>query len=94
MILFICPRGSEWDQRSPLTYISHVKGNIIRLARFIQYRVHFLPLLSLINTVKFHQNHIIQYILIVICIIIFVCAENDRVLKGEAQGMGEFARTG
>ena len=43
---------------------------------------------------KFHQNHIIKYIFLKVCIIIFVCDENGRVLKGEAQGMGEFARPG
>ena len=31
---------------------------------------------------------------LITCIIIFECAEYGRVLKGEAQGMGEFVRPG
>ena len=62
-----------------------MKGNIIQLfTRFIQYRVHFLPLLCLKELLSLINNHIIY---LLIFYIIFVCAEKGRVLKGEAQGM-------
>ena len=38
-----------------------------------------------INNGKFDQNH---YIFLIFYILIFVCAEKGRVLKGDAQGMG------
>ena len=39
-------------------------------------------------------DHCLSFLLLIICIIIFVYAESGRVLKGDAQEMEEFARPG